>query len=67
MTEITEKNFNISSHEVYLFPCIGVCSIDPSSGYCLGCSRTLKEVFKWEDQNTSDEWKLKNEEELKNR
>ena len=60
--EITEKNFNIGSHDVYLFPCIGVCSIDSNSGYCIGCFRTLEEVYKWEDTDTSEEWKLKNEE-----
>ena len=59
--------FSISSHEIYRLPCIGVCSIDEESGYCLGCSRTEEEVYKWEDPNTTDEWKKKNEEELKNR
>ena len=61
------EKFNISSHDFYQFPCIGVCSIDDNSGYCLGCSRTEKEVYKWEDPNTTDEWRLKNEKELKNR
>jgi predicted Fe-S protein YdhL (DUF1289 family) len=37
------------------------------SGYCLGCSRTEDEVYKWEDENTSDEWKEKLLEELKTR
>ncbi len=64
---ITEENFSISSHKIYRFPCIGVCSIDLDSGYCLGCSRTLKEIFKWEDPNTSMEWKSLNEKELKTR
>ena len=59
--------FSISSHEIYRFPCIGVCSIDDNSGYCFGCSRTEEEVYKWEDPNTTNEWKKKNEEELKNR
>ena len=64
---VTEKNFSISSHEIYRFPCIGVCSIDDDSDYCLGCSRTLVEIYAWEDPNTTDEWKKENEEELKNR
>ena len=50
--------FSISTHEIYRFPCIG---------FCIGCSRTEEEVYKWEDPNTTDEWKKKNEEELKNR
>jgi uncharacterized protein len=28
-------------------PCIGVCSIEPKSGLCLGCGRTLPEVARW--------------------
>ena len=59
--------FSINSHEIYRLPCIGVCSIDAESGYCLGCRRTEEEVYKWEDPNTTDEWKKKNEKELKNR
>lgn len=28
-------------------PCIGVCTIDEDSGFCLGCARSLKEVAGW--------------------
>ena len=28
-------------------PCIGVCRIDESSGYCLGCARTREEIASW--------------------
>jgi predicted Fe-S protein YdhL (DUF1289 family) len=28
-------------------PCIGVCTIDEDSGYCLGCARNTKEVAQW--------------------
>ena len=59
--------FSISTHEIYRLPCIGVCSIDDNSGYCLGCSRTLVEIYKWEEPTTTDDWRLKNEEELKKR
>ena len=59
--------FSISSHQVYRLPCIGVCSIDFESGYCLGCSRTEEEVYKWEDEKTSNEWKKKLLEELEKR
>ena len=61
------EKFNISSHDFYQFPCIGVCNIDENRGYCLGCSRTEEEVYKWENPNTTDEWRKKNEEELKKR
>lgn len=28
-------------------PCIAVCMMDPKTGFCLGCGRTLPEVAKW--------------------
>ena len=28
-------------------PCVGVCQINASTKYCLGCWRTLKEVAHW--------------------
>jgi len=28
-------------------PCIGTCTLDPRSGYCLGCRRTIEEIAQW--------------------
>jgi uncharacterized protein len=28
-------------------PCINLCSIDPATGWCLGCGRTLDEIAGW--------------------
>ncbi|PDT13704.1 Fe-S oxidoreductase [Rhizobium sp. J15] len=28
-------------------PCIHVCSMDPGSGFCTGCGRTLQEIGGW--------------------
>jgi predicted Fe-S protein YdhL (DUF1289 family) len=28
-------------------PCIAVCMIDPKSGLCHGCGRTLPEIARW--------------------
>ena len=28
-------------------PCIKVCIVDPRSGTCLGCGRTLDEIASW--------------------
>ncbi|MET0180316.1 MAG: DUF1289 domain-containing protein [Novosphingobium sp.] len=28
-------------------PCNGVCRIDPATGWCLGCRRTLDEIAEW--------------------
>jgi len=30
-----------------LSPCNGVCRIDPPTGLCAGCSRTLAEIAAW--------------------
>ena len=28
-------------------PCIKVCVLDPASGFCTGCRRTLREIAAW--------------------
>jgi predicted Fe-S protein YdhL (DUF1289 family) len=28
-------------------PCIKVCSIDPATGYCVGCGRSRPEIAGW--------------------
>ena len=28
-------------------PCIGVCRLDPATGLCAGCMRTLDEIAAW--------------------
>jgi predicted Fe-S protein YdhL (DUF1289 family) len=28
-------------------PCIGVCAIEPKSGWCEGCLRSLDEIAAW--------------------
>lgn len=28
-------------------PCTGVCRIEPASGLCAGCKRTLDEIADW--------------------
>lgn len=32
-------------------PCISVCRIEPSSGLCEGCLRTLDEIARWGSLN----------------
>ena len=45
-------------------PCISVCKTDPISGFCYGCGRSDAEKKAWKDENTTNEWKLNNIEEL---
>ncbi|HLY04585.1 MAG TPA: DUF1289 domain-containing protein [Rhizomicrobium sp.] len=28
-------------------PCIKVCTMDPATGLCAGCGRTLDEIARW--------------------
>jgi len=28
-------------------PCIGICTIQRESPYCLGCKRTIEEIGRW--------------------
>ncbi|WP_421996317.1 DUF1289 domain-containing protein [Reyranella sp.] len=28
-------------------PCIGICTLDRTSGFCLGCKRTVAEIGRW--------------------
>ena len=35
-------------------PCIGVCRLDPTSGLCQGCMRTLDEIAAWPAANDAE-------------
>ena len=48
-------------------PCISICKIDPKSGYCYGCGRTNNEKKIWKLENTTDNWKKENLENIKKR
>jgi predicted Fe-S protein YdhL (DUF1289 family) len=40
-------------------PCISVCRMDPSTGLCTGCARTLQEIAEWgvlDDAARRDVW-----------
>jgi predicted Fe-S protein YdhL (DUF1289 family) len=28
-------------------PCIGICVLDPATGWCKGCRRTIDEIAAW--------------------
>ncbi|MCJ2180691.1 DUF1289 domain-containing protein [Novosphingobium album (ex Hu et al. 2023)] len=32
-------------------PCTGVCRIEPKTGWCLGCRRTMDEIAGWRDMS----------------
>ncbi len=35
-------------------PCIAVCIIDPKTGLCLGCGRTLPEIARWPQMDRAE-------------
>ena len=56
----------MNNHNV-VSPCISVCKTDPISGFCYGCARSSDDKKAWKDENTTNEWKLKNIELLRSR
>jgi len=55
------------NENIVVSPCISVCKSDPISGYCYGCGRTDEEKIIWKNENTDNEWKFQNLQELKER
>jgi predicted Fe-S protein YdhL (DUF1289 family) len=39
-------------------PCIGVCIIDPASGFCHGCARTIPEIAGWLEFSPEDKRRI---------
>jgi predicted Fe-S protein YdhL (DUF1289 family) len=37
-----------------LSPCIQVCAIDPVTGLCAGCGRTLDEIARWSSMSEQE-------------
>lgn len=35
-------------------PCIGLCTMDSATGWCLGCGRTLDEIARWGSTDQAD-------------
>ncbi|OAN76037.1 hypothetical protein A8B82_15950 [Sulfitobacter sp. EhC04] len=34
-------------------PCVRICKQDRQAGFCIGCGRTVQEVFRWYDMPDS--------------
>lgn len=35
-------------------PCIKVCVMNPQTGYCRGCRRTLGEIARWSEMSDAE-------------
>ncbi|HEY2444799.1 MAG TPA: DUF1289 domain-containing protein [Rhizomicrobium sp.] len=42
-------------------PCIQVCAIDPQSGLCKGCARTLDEIARWSSMSEGERARIMRE------
>jgi predicted Fe-S protein YdhL (DUF1289 family) len=42
-------------------PCSKICTLDPRSGLCLGCGRTLREIERWGDLTAPERARVINE------
>jgi predicted Fe-S protein YdhL (DUF1289 family) len=39
-------------------PCTRVCTLDPVSGLCLGCGRSLAEIARWTQMSDAERERL---------
>lgn len=39
-------------------PCIGVCTLDATTGLCRGCLRTMAEISSWPDLEAVDQQRV---------
>lgn len=35
-------------------PCVNVCQMDPQTGFCRGCLRTIDEIAGWMDYSVTE-------------
>lgn len=39
-------------------PCISVCQLNPATGLCLGCYRTVEEISRWATASNEDRYTM---------
>jgi predicted Fe-S protein YdhL (DUF1289 family) len=42
-------------------PCNKVCTLDPISGYCVGCGRSLDEIARWAQMSDAERTRIMSE------
>ena len=48
-TKLSDGKRDMSNELEIESPCVGVCTMDEATGYCLGCYRTIEEIQGWWD------------------
>lgn len=41
-------------------PCVTVCVVDPVTGFCIGCGRTIEEIAGWLGMSSAERIAVKN-------
>ena len=44
---MNEKTLRVANAQLVPSPCTDVCRIDPVTGWCEGCLRTMDEIVTW--------------------
>jgi predicted Fe-S protein YdhL (DUF1289 family) len=44
-----------------LSPCIRICAIEPATGLCVGCGRSLDEIARWSRMSDEERRRIMNE------
>jgi predicted Fe-S protein YdhL (DUF1289 family) len=44
-----------------LSPCIRICAIEPATGLCVGCGRSLEEIARWSQMTEAERRRIMNE------
>lgn len=39
-------------------PCIKACRLDPATGLCRGCRRTIAEIVRWPDADEAEQGRI---------
>jgi predicted Fe-S protein YdhL (DUF1289 family) len=47
MPEQQRQQYSTRMNDEVSSPCIEICRIDPQTGWCEGCLRTLEEITEW--------------------
>ena len=39
-------------------PCVNICALDPASGHCSGCGRSLDEIAHWSNLSEAERGRI---------
>ncbi|UCH50264.1 MAG: DUF1289 domain-containing protein [Betaproteobacteria bacterium] len=42
-------------------PCVNICQLNPETGYCIGCMRTIDEIADWLEMTNEEKRQVLNQ------